>query len=339
MQATTVPTAEGAVPNPEELLEMFRMMYLIRVFEDRTGEMYTRAKIGGFLHLNIGEEAAIVGVFSALRPEDYVVTSYRSHGHALAKGVDPKGIMAELFGRETGVAKGRGGSMHLFDASTNFLGGYAIVGGQLPVAAGIGTAIDYRGSDEVVMALMGDGATNIGAFHESLNLARVWRLPIVFVVVNNGYGMGTAVDRASAVPEIWRKAAGYDMPGERVDGMDLLATRKVAIEAVRRAREEHMPSLIEVFTYRYRGHSMADPGKYRSEDEVKRWQERDPINSFAAWLEREKVASPEDLARIRAEVEQVVNESVQFADESPEPSVDDLYKYVMVDEGEAPQNA
>jgi pyruvate dehydrogenase E1 component alpha subunit len=339
MQVTTVSAEEGEALSPERLLDLYRMMYLIRIFEERTGEMYTRAKIGGFLHLNVGEEAAIVGLISALRPEDYVITTYREHGHALAKGVDPRGIMAELFGRATGVSKGRGGSMHLFDLSHRFMGGYAIVGGNLPIAVGIGTAIDYRGSDEVVLAMMGDGATNIGAFHESLNMARVWKLPIVFAVVNNGYGMGTAVERASAVTEIYRRAAGYDMPGVRVDGMDVLATRKATLEAARRAREEHMPSLIEVVTYRYRGHSMADPAKYRTDDEVKQWQQRDPINTFAAYLEKEEIAAPEDLAAIRADVEREVNDAVQFADESPEPALSDLYKYVMVEEGENVPNA
>src|SRR5438874_4542039 len=275
MQVTTVSALEGEALSPERLLDLYRMMYLIRVFEERTGEMYTRAKIGGFLHLNIGEEAAIVGLISALRAEDYVITTYREHGHALAKGVDPKGIMAELFGRATGVSKGRGGSMHLFDLSHRFMGGYAIVGGNLPIGVGIGTAIDYRGSDEVVLAMMGDGATNIGAFHESLNMARVWKLPVIFAVVNNGYGMGTAVDRASAVTEIYRRASAYDMPGWRRGGIDVLPARKATLEAARRARDEHMPSLIEVVTYRYKGHSMADPAKYRTDDEVKLWQQRD----------------------------------------------------------------
>jgi pyruvate dehydrogenase E1 component alpha subunit len=314
------------------LLTLYREMLLIRRFEEKTAEMYQAAKIGGFCHLNIGEEATIVGTISALRPQDYVYSTYREHGHALAKGVDPKAVMAELFGKETGTSHGRGGSMHLFSQEHRFYGGYAIVGQALPIACGSAYAINYEEKDEVVMSIFGDGATNIGAFHESLNVAKLWHLPIVFVCVNNLYGMGTAVSRASAVTEIWKKACAYDMTGERVDGMDVLAVRRITDQLVAQAREKHEPSLLECLTYRYRGHSMSDPDTYRGKDEIKEWQTRDAILSLADYMKKQKMLDDQEIQKINEEVTAQVEEAVTFAEESPEPDPKDLYRDVYADE-------
>jgi pyruvate dehydrogenase E1 component alpha subunit len=313
------------------LLKLYREMLLIRRFEEKTAEMYQMSKIGGFCHLNIGEEATIVGTISALRKEDYVYSNYREHGHAIAKGVDPKAIMAELFGKETGTSHGRGGSMHLFDQEHRFYGGYAIVGEALPLACGAGYAIRYQEKDEVVMSIFGDGATNIGAFHESLNVAKLWKLPVVFVIINNQYGMGTAVARASAVTELWKKALAYDMTGERVDGMDILAVRQVSDRLVTQAREQHEPSLLECVTYRYRGHSMSDPDTYRGKEEINEWKQRDSILLFGEHVKRERLASEKDLEQMDQEVMAEVDQAVQFAEESPEPDPKDLFRDVYAE--------
>jgi pyruvate dehydrogenase E1 component alpha subunit len=321
-----------ALSDRATLLSLYREMLLIRRFEEKTAEMYQMAKIGGFCHLNIGEEAAIVGTISALRPEDYIYSNYREHGHALAKGVEAKAVMAELFGKETGTSHGRGGSMHLFSQEHRFYGGYAIVGQALPLACGTAYAINYQDKPEVVMSIFGDGATNIGAFHESLNVAKLWHLPIVFVCINNQYGMGTAVKRASAVTDIWKKACAYDMTGESVDGMDVLAVRRVADQLVAQAREKHEPSLLECVTYRYRGHSMSDPDTYRGKDEIKQWQGRDAILSLGNHLQKQKMASAQELQKIDEAVLSEVEAAVKFADESPEPSLSDLYRDVYAEE-------
>jgi pyruvate dehydrogenase E1 component alpha subunit len=314
------------------LLKLYREMQLIRRFEEKTAEMYQAAKIGGFCHLNIGEEATIVGTISALRPQDYVYSTYREHGHAIAKGVDPNAVMAELFGKETGTSHGRGGSMHLFSQEHRFYGGYAIVGQALPIACGSAYAINYEEKDEVVMSIFGDGATNIGAFHESLNVAKLWHLPIVFVCVNNLYGMGTAVNRASAVTEIWKKACAYDMTGERVDGMDVLAVRRITDQLVAQAREKHEPSLLECVTYRYRGHSMSDPDNYRGKDEIKEWQTRDAILSLGDYMKKQKMLDDQAIQKLDDEVTAEVEAAVKFADDSPEPDPKDLYRDVYADE-------
>ena len=321
-----------ALSDRATLLSLYREMLLIRRFEEKTAEMYQMAKIGGFCHLNIGEEAAIVGTISALRPEDYIYSNYREHGHALAKGVDAGAVMAELFGKETGTSRGRGGSMHLFSQEHRFYGGYAIVGQALPLACGTAYAINYQEKPEVVMSIFGDGATNIGAFHESLNVAKLWHLPIVFVCINNQYGMGTAVKRASAVTEIWKKACGYDMTGESVDGMDVLAVRRVADQLVAQAREKHEPSLLECVTYRYRGHSMSDPDTYRGKDEIKQWQGRDAILSLGDHLQKQKMASADELQKIDDAITGEVEAAVKFAEESPEPDLKDLYRDVYAEE-------
>ena len=324
--------SKDSLTDKASLLKLYREMLLIRRFEEKTAEMYQAAKIGGFCHLNIGEEATIVGTISALRPKDYVYSTYREHGHAIAKGVDPNAVMAELFGKETGTSRGRGGSMHLFSQEHRFYGGYAIVGQSLPIACGSAYAINYEEKDEVVMSIFGDGATNIGAFHESLNVAKLWHLPIVFVCVNNLYGMGTSVSRASAVTEIWKKACAYDMTGERVDGMDVLAVRRITDQLVAQAREKHEPSLLECVTYRYRGHSMSDPDTYRGKDEVKEWQSRDGILSLADYMKKQKMLDDQELQRIDEEITAQAEAAVKFADESPEPDPKDLYRDVYADE-------
>ena len=324
--------AKEALTDKATLLKLYREMLLIRRFEEKTAEMYQAAKIGGFCHLNIGEEATIVGTISALRQNDYVYSTYREHGHAIAKGIDPQAVMAELFGKETGTSHGRGGSMHLFSQEHRFYGGYAIVGQALPIACGSAYAINYEEKDEVVMSIFGDGATNIGAFHESLNVAKLWHLPIVFVCVNNLYGMGTAVSRASAVTEIWKKACAYDMTGERVDGMDVLAVRRITDQLVAQAREKHEPSLLECVTYRYRGHSMSDPDNYRGKDEIKEWQTRDAILSLGEYMKKQKMLDDQEIQKIDEEVTAQVEEAVQFAEESPEPDPKDLYRDVYAEE-------
>jgi pyruvate dehydrogenase E1 component alpha subunit len=311
----------------ETMVGHYRMMVLIRAFEERTAEMYQRAKIGGYCHLNLGEEATIVGLMEAMSTRDYLFTNYREHGYALARRIDPGRVMAELFGKETGVSRGRGGSMHLFDVATRLYGGYAIVGGQIPLATGAALAITYRHSDEVVMCQLGDGTTNIGAFHECLNLAQLWRLPIVYVVVNNRLGMGTTVEQASAEPELYRRASAYRMHSERVDGDDILAVRDAATRAVKQAREEHLPTLLETTSYRLRGHSVVDPARYRSKDDVAESERNDPIPAFRLGLVAAGILDDRKVAKIAAEVERQVSDAVAFADAGPDPRAQDLFAY------------
>ncbi|HEY2664805.1 MAG TPA: pyruvate dehydrogenase (acetyl-transferring) E1 component subunit alpha [Candidatus Binataceae bacterium] len=314
-----------------ELTELYRRMTLIRRFEDKVAEMYTRGKITGFCHLYAGEEAIAVGAIYAIHDRDYVISTYREHGHCLAKGASPRAVMAELFGKETGLSKGRGGSMHLFDPSLRFMGGYAIVGGGLPLAAGLGLSIAYKEEAEVVLCFFGDGALPQGSFHETLNMASLWKLPIVFICENNFYGMGTMVQNAICQEELYRFAEPYKMPGVRVDGMDVLEVYGATIEAVARAREGDGPSLIEAVTYRFRGHSMSDPGEYRSKREERIWQERDPIKRFRRKLVGERKITSEKLDGIDQEMAAVVDEAVKFAEESPEPALDTLERDVYVE--------
>jgi pyruvate dehydrogenase E1 component alpha subunit len=315
------------LPKPE-LIRLYRQMLLIRRFEEKTGEMYMAGKIGGFCHLYIGEEAVAVGAMSALREDDYALGAYRDHGHVLARATDPKKVMAELFGKATGLCKGRGGSMHMFNVEKRFFGGDGIVGGDMPVADGIGFAVNYRGGDQVVMCFFGDGAVNEGAFHESLNIASLWKLPIVFICENNEYGMGTAVKRVSAYADLSKRAEGYNLRIDKADGMDVLAVREVAERAVKKARAKE-PSFIEVVTYRYRGHSMSDPDKYRTKEDVAKWEARDPIPAFAKRLVEDGVLKQAELDQIEKEIEQQVEEAVEFADQSeglpPEALTDDVY--------------
>src|SRR2546429_7519343 len=324
--------SKAALSDKAALLKLYREMLLIRRFEEKTAEMYQAAKIGGFCHLNIGEEATIVGTISALRQTSYVYSTYREPGQPAAKGIHPRRVVAEFFGKETGTSHGPGGSIHLFSPDRRFYGGYAIVGEALPIACGSGYAINYKGTDEIVMSSFGDGATNIGAFHESLNVAKLWHLPIVFVCVNNLYGMGTAVNRASAVTEIWKKACAYDMTSERVDGMDGLAVRRITDQLVAQAREKHEPSLLECVTYRYRGHSMSDPDTYRGKDEIKEWQTRDAILSLAGHLKKQKMITDDEIQRLDGEVTAQVEDAVKFAEESPDPDPKDLYRDVYAGE-------
>jgi pyruvate dehydrogenase E1 component alpha subunit len=322
--------AKPELPPKDEALEMLEKMLLIRHFEERAQEMYMKAKIGGFLHLAIGEEATVVGSTAALREQDYLMSTYREHGQALARGTDPRFVMAELFGREDGVSRGRGGSMHLFDAERRFMGGYGIVGGNLPLAAGIALASDYRGEDAVTLCMFGDGASNQGTFGETMNLAALWSLPVVFLVVNNQYGMGTALARHSAVTDLSKKAECLGVPGERVDGMDVVAVRECALEHVRQAREDRRPTMIEALTYRFRGHSAADPEVYRTKEEVQKWRERDPILVFKKALEEAGLIDDAAFEERDRHAIEKVDEAVAFADASPEPALESLYDNVYV---------
>lgn len=323
------PTLTGQLEgqDPATLRGYYRQMVLIRRFEERAAQGYTQAKIGGYCHLNLGEEATVVGLMAALRPTDYLFTNYREHGYAIAKGIDPKRVMAELYGRSTGTSKGWGGSMHMYDTETRLLGGYGIVGGQLPLAVGAALAIDYRGGDDVVMCQMGDGTTNIGAFHESLNIAALWNLPVVFVVINNNLGMGTTTERASAEPELFRRAAAYRMAGERVDGTDVLAVREAAASLVEQARAEGRPALLEAVSHRLRGHSVVDPAKYRSDADVIAAQGADPLRLFKELLLDAGVLDDESTAELERCAQQEADDSVAFADASPHPDPSTLFDY------------
>jgi pyruvate dehydrogenase E1 component alpha subunit len=323
------------LPEPALAREWLATMTLIRRFEERAGEMYARAKVGGFLHLSIGEEATIVGSARALRESDYLISTYRSHGHALVRGTPPENVMAELFGRVDGCSHGRGGSMHMFDLARRFMGGYGIVGGNLPIAAGIALASDYQETEDVTLCVFGDGASNQGTFGETLNLAALWKLPVVFMVTNNQFGMGTALRRHSAVTDLQRKGESLGVPGMRCDGMDVLETHAVLAEAVERVRKDRRPLLVEAVTYRFRGHSMADPEQYRSKEEVARWRERDPISSFGGLLVSEGVIDEAELQRIDADALARVDAAVAFAEASPFPAPESLYDDVYVLDGDA----
>ena len=318
--------ADSALPDAATCYELLARMALIRRFEEEAGRQYQRARAGGFLHLAIGEEATIVGATAAMRDEDYLIGTYRTHGHAIARGTEPKRVMAELFGRVDGTSGGRGGSMHIFDAEHRFMGGYGIVGGNLPIAAGLALASDYKGEDAVTVCMFGDGASNAGNFGETMNLAALWSLPILFLVENNLYGMGTSVERHSAQTDLSTKAEGYGIPGRRIDGMDVLAVREAVAEGVRQAREERRPTLIEAFTYRYRGHSAADPEVYRKREEVEEWQERDPIESFSRRCREAGVLGEREVREVREKAEREVLAAVEFAEASPEPALDTLYE-------------
>ncbi len=329
---SAVTTEETLAITREQALEWLAQMKLIRRIEERAEEAYTEGKIGGFLHLYLGEEAIAVGTMAALRPDDDVITHYRDHGYAIARGMDPKKIMAELYGKATGVSKGKGGSMHLADVSKHFWGGYAIVGGHIPLAVGMALAHQYKNESQIVCCMFGDGATNIGMFHEGLNMAGLWKLPVIFVVENNRYGMGTAVARASAVQNIAEKAAAYGMPSLQVDGNDVEAVYNTIHEVAERARRGEGPQLVEAMTYRTRGHSMGDPQRYRTKAEVEEWKPRGPIERFTKRLLAAGYATEDDIKRINDQVEEQVNQAVQFAEESPAPAASELYSDVLVEE-------
>jgi pyruvate dehydrogenase E1 component alpha subunit len=323
------------LPDASTCYELLARMALIRRFEEEAGRQYQRAKAGGFLHLAIGEEATIVGTTSVMREEDYLIGTYRTHGHAIARGTDPKRVMAELFGRVDGTSGGRGGSMHIFDGERRFMGGYGIVGGNLPIAAGLALSADYKGEDAVTVCMFGDGASNAGNFGETMNLAALWSLPVLFLVENNLYGMGTAVERHSAQTDLSKKAEGYGIPGRRIDGMDVLAVRESVAEGIRLAREERRPTLIEAFTYRYRGHSAADPEVYREREEVEEWQEKDPIESFSRRCVEANVLGEREVREVRDKADATVLAAVEFADASPEPALDTLYENLYVLDSES----
>ena len=311
--------------DPAELVALYRQMILIRRFEEKAAEVYVAGKIGGFCHLYIGQEAVAVGSISAIRQDDYVLGSYREHGQALAKGMSARSIMAELYGKVTGCSKGKGGSMHMFDKELNFLGGHAIVGGQIPLATGLAFASKYQGKDQVTLCYFGEAAVNQGAFHESLNMAQLWKLPCIYICENNQYGMGTSVDRAMSLQDIAQKACAYEIASEFVDGMDVLAIREATERAVERGRKQYLPTLLEIRTYRFMGHSMSDPGKYRTRAEIEKYQERDPIKLLAASLIEEKITDDATLEKIDKEAKDEVEDAVKFAEESPFPAAEELY--------------
>ncbi len=315
----------------QHYLDLYYQMVLIRLVEEAAAQLYQQGKIGGFLHLYIGQEAVSTGIVSARQPHDRVITAYRDHGVAINVGIPAKQVLAELLGKATGISKGKGGSMHLADVQRNFWGGHAIVGAHLPIAAGLALGDQYQGNNAVTICMFGDGATNIGFFHEALNLSKVWNLPVLWVCENNQYGMGTAVERASAVSEIRQKALGYDMANSRVDGMDVIAVREATLAVLEQIRSGAGPHLMEVVTYRYRGHSMGDPERYRQVEEVKRWQENDPIGIYRRYLENQSIATAQDLDAIDQRVEQEVAEAVRFAEESPELPAEALFEDIYAE--------
>jgi len=317
--------------NKEDYLNLYRKMYLIRLFEESCGENYSKGFIRGFLHLYIGQEAVAVGSIDSLEDKDFIVTHYRDHGHAIARGLSTNGLMAELFGKETGVSKGKGGSMHLFDSEKNFMGGHAIVGAQMPLAAGFALASQYRKEDSVTMVFFGDGATNQGTFHETMNLASVWKLPIIFFLENNFYGMGTSVERIRSNGKSFSNMAeGYGIPSTIVDGMDVIAVKETTKEVVDKVRSGNGPALIEATTFRFQGHSMADPAKYRESSEVDEWRKKDPVESFPEYIISNNIASKEEIDDVKKSVEDEMDAAVKFATESNEPDLESLSKDVYL---------
>ncbi|HVF39129.1 MAG TPA: pyruvate dehydrogenase (acetyl-transferring) E1 component subunit alpha [Gemmatimonadaceae bacterium] len=335
-EAEPAPSDNGALPAEDATLrrELLRSMLLQRRFEERCAEAYALGKIGGFCHLYIGQEAISAGTMSVIRPDDYIVTSYRDHGQALARGMTPRSVMAELFGRKDGCSQGKGGSMHLFDKNLNFLGGHGIVGGHIPLAAGVGWAIKYRKGDQVCICFFGEAAVNIGAFHEALNMASLWSLPVVFIIENNRYGMGTAISRATANEDVTVRAAGYRMGGESVDAQDVFAVRDSVGRAVELARREQRPTLLEMRTYRFMGHSMSDAasGTYRSREELEENMKRDPIVLLHDLMRGAEQLNDGEFAKLDEEQKAICQDAWDFADASPEPSIDsDLHSHVLVD--------
>ncbi len=315
--------------------ELFRSMMIQRRFEEKCAEAYALGKIGGFCHLYIGQEAISSGTMSVLRPDDYVITAYRDHGQALARGVTPRAVMSELFGRIDGCSRGKGGSMHMFDRKTNFLGGHGIVGGHIPIATGVGFAIKYRKGDQCIVCFFGEAAVNIGAFHEALNMASLWNLPVIYVIENNRYGMGTAISRSTANEDVVVRAMGYRMIGESVDAQDVFAVRDAMGRAVERARTEKRPTLLEMRTYRFMGHSMSDAvsGTYRSKDELEENMKRDPILLLHNMMYEEGEFTEGELKKIDDEAKTIAQDAWDFADASPEPALEELYTDVLVDSG------
>lgn len=313
------------------LIDIYRQMLLVRRFEEKSAEAYSTGKIGGFCHLYIGQEAVAIGAISAIRKDDYVLTSYREHAHAIAKGISPDSVMAELYGKAGGCSRGKGGSMHMFDKEVNFLGGHGIVGGQIPLATGVAFATKYKETDQVTLCFFGEAAVNQGAFHESMNMAQLWKLPCIYICENNQYGMGTSLERAMSLQDISQKACAYEIAAEFVDGMDVLAVREATLRAVERARKTYLPTLLEVRTYRFMGHSMSDPGNYRTRAEIERHQERDPLKLFSTSLKEEGVMNEAEMKKVDEEVRAEVEHAVRFAEESPLPAPEELFTNVYAD--------
>lgn len=316
----------------ETYLEWYESMLLMRKFEEKAGQLYIQQKIRGFCHLYIGQEALVAAAVSAIKPTDRMITAYRDHAHPIGLGMHPKYVMAELYGKRTGCSKGKGGSMHMFDKELNFYGGHGIVGGQIPLGAGIAFADKYKGNDSVTLCYMGDGAVRQGAFHEALNMAMTWKLPVIFIIENNNYAMGTAVDRVSNVTELHNLADGYNMPNEQIDGMACEPVYDAISKAAARARKGEGPTLLEMRTYRYKGHSMSDPAKYRTKEELEQYKSLDPIDNVLQTIKKNKYATDSDLSEIQDRVKQKVQESIDFAEESDYPDVSELYDDVYVQE-------
>jgi pyruvate dehydrogenase E1 component alpha subunit len=320
------------------LTELYRQMLTIRRVEEAAAKAYAQGKIGGFLHLGIGQEGVCVGAIAALRPTDYVVATYREHGHYMAKGGTAKETLAELFGKATGASRGMGGSMHLFNAQKRMLGGYGIVGGHVPLAAGVAFASKYRGDDDVTLCFFGDGSVPQGAFHEGISLAGLWKLPIVFICENNQYSMGTPLYRTLAVPDVTERAAGYAVARDRFDGDDVLRVRERIGEAVARARKDKVPTLVEVITYRFRGHSMSDPGTYRTKDEIEEWKKRDPVPTARERLAKEYGVKEDEIVSLEAAIKAEVQEAVRFAEQSPEADPNTVWDFVYANPVTNPRN-
>jgi len=315
----------------QEHLRLYNQMVVIRRVEENAAELYQKGEIGGFLHLYIGQEAVCTGLIAARQPQDRVITAYRDHGVAISCGIPAKLVMAELLGKATGVSKGKGGSMHMADIKKNYWGGHAIVGAHMPIAAGLALGDQYQKNDGVTICMFGDGASNIGFFHEALNLSKVWKLPILWVCENNQYAMGTSPERASAVSEIVQKACGYGMPAGQIDGMNVMTVYDKAKEMIEAVRAGDGPQFLEIMTYRYRGHSMGDPERYRKPEEVHHWQEEDPIGIYHRWLVKEKIATEAALEKQAKLAEEEVMEAIAFAESSPEPTPEALYENVYVE--------
>jgi pyruvate dehydrogenase E1 component alpha subunit len=316
--------------NKDTYLKWFESMLLMRKFEEKTGQLYGQQKIRGFCHLYIGQEAVVAGAISAMGPDDSMITAYRDHAHALALGLSANSIMAEMYGKITGCSKGKGGSMHIFSKEHNFYGGHGIVGGQIPLGAGIAFAEKYKGTKNVNICYMGDGAVRQGALNETFNMAMLWKLPVIFICENNGYAMGTSVERTTNMTDIYKIGLGFDMPCAPVDGMDPVAVHNAMDEAIQRARNGEGPTFLEMRTYRYRGHSMSDPAKYRTKEELEEYKAQDPIDQVREVILKEKYADDKWIAEIEEKVKSIVDESVKFAEESPWPEPDELFKDVYV---------
>ncbi len=316
--------------NKDTYLKWFESMLLMRKFEEKTGQLYGQQKIRGFCHLYIGQEAVVAGAISAMQPGDSMVTSYRDHAHGLALGMSAKSIMAEMYGKATGCSKGKGGSMHIFSKEHNFYGGHGIVGGQMPLGAGIAFAEKYKGTNNVNICYMGDGAVRQGSLNESFNMAMLWKLPVVFVCENNGYAMGTSVQRTTNMQDIYKIGLAFDMPCAPVDGMDPIAVHTAMDEALQRARRGEGPTFLEIRTYRYRGHSMSDPAKYRTKEELEEYKAKDPIEQVREIILKEKYADQAWIEEVEAKVKATVDEAVKFAEESPWPQPEELFSDIYV---------